>query len=154
MSFLATLNLCTASVRTDQLKTSGTSATEIRGWDLKAAKIFNKIEKKMLVAYGDITFQHRVGKQIFFALKSPLTNEWTEFQATEEELASNNPPANVAAFVEYYQDLRWIMEKARTYQPLNKDLTPLDPEEARTFGIKWPKRHYHPVPYFRGEFDD
>jgi len=92
----------------------------------------------MLIAHGDIHFIRRAGPKIYFALRSPLTNEWSNFEALEKEIVENNFSGKIQDFVTYYQDLQHIVKNARNYHALNYELTALDEEEIRIFGLRRP----------------
>lgn len=101
----------------------------------------------MLVPVGDIkslpeTYEDKALRRKRFLLRSPLTNEWSEFEVTDKHLAANCFPNDVLRFVSYYEDILKIQDLYRDLQPMKDDLRAMDDEEARTFGLRSINKEY------------
>lgn len=90
----------------------------------------------MLIPTGDVSFrQAKSTGEAIFSIKSPLTEEWTEFTVTQQQIDSGKLPPEVEDFGRYYQFASWLVSHGRNMRVAAQDLRPLDHDECRIFGV-------------------
>lgn len=101
---------------------------------------------KVLIPTGDIQFLQDESTKTTkkFAIRSPLTGEWHAFDMPIEHIQANCYTKEVNEFMDYYTEVTYLLTMARDTQPMKRDLTALDEDECRLFGVRPPfKRWTH-----------
>jgi hypothetical protein len=96
----------------------------------------------MEILPGDIKFLYLdvLQRQALMAIRSPLTNEWIEFEISDKASLDTFLSRDYSQVIEYYLMMKGILERARDFRPFNHTITALCDEESLMFGVKAPPR--------------
>lgn len=98
---------------------------------------------KVLIPQGDVKYLFDESKTQIkkYAIRSPLTHEWMEFDVPVDYIAAGCFPKECNDLIDYYESMTCILELGRDVQPMKNDLTPWDDEECKLFGLRDPRKY-------------